>query len=283
MSDLPVTADDRVASAAPTRRRIRLRAPAARLWRPILMTVLSTVLFLALWELASRTIVNPYLVPPPSRVAQEAWPMILSGTIFSNAAISLWRVFVGFVLGSAAAILIGVPMGRLRLVNELLDPVIEFLRYISPTAMIPIAIIWFGIGEASKYFLIFWGTFFFVLVNTVSGVMRVPATRVQAAQCLGASRLRIFLTVVLPSSVPAIVTGMRVAMASSFMSIIPAEMLAANSGLGYLLQTAGMLAQTERIFVALATISILGFATDRLFRKLVTLTLGRYVTPMAER
>jgi ABC-type nitrate/sulfonate/bicarbonate transport system permease component len=103
----------------------------------------------------------------------------------------------------------------------------ELLRYLSPTAMIPIAVIWFGIGEMSKYFLIFWGTFFIVLVNTTAGVWRAPITRQRAAECLGANRLQIFVMVVVPSAVPYIVTGMRVAMASSFMSIIPAEIIAA--------------------------------------------------------
>ena len=141
-----------------------------------------------------------------------------------------------------------------------------------------IAIIWLGIGEGSKYFLIFWGSFFIVLVNTVAGVQQLPIARQRAAQCLGASRLQIFVKVVIPSAIPLIFTGMRVAMAIAFMSIIPAEMLAADSGLGYLLQTSGLLLQTDRIFVALTTISVLGFLSDRLFRLLVGRTLSRYMT-----
>jgi NitT/TauT family transport system permease protein/taurine transport system permease protein len=162
-------------------------------------------------------------------------------------------------------------------VNELSDPIIEVLRYLSPTAMIPIAVIWFGIGETSKYFLIFWGTFFFVLINTIAGVVRTPVARQRAARCLGANELQIFLLVVIPSALPYIVTGMRVAMAASFMSIIPAEMLAADSGLGYLLQQSSLLIQTDRIFVALAMISGLGFLTDRLFRLVVERTLRRFM------
>jgi NitT/TauT family transport system permease protein/taurine transport system permease protein len=203
--------------------------------------------------------------------------MIKSGEIFRDIGISLVRVLIGFSLGSLAAIVTGVIMGRIRLINELLDPIIEVLRYLSPTAMIPIAVIWFGIGEQSKYFLIFWGTFFFVLINTVAGVIRTPVARQRAAQCLGANQLEIFLIVIIPSAIPYIITGMRVAMASSYMSIIPAEMLAAQSGLGHLLQVSGMLAQTDRIFVALAAISLLGFATDRLLRWLVHRTLNRYM------
>src|SRR5207237_1625688 len=160
-------------------------------------------------------------------------PMVRSGEIFRHMAISMARVGVGFVTGCAAAIVLGVILGRIRLVNDLLDPIIELLRFLSPTAMIPIAVIWFGIGETSKYFLIFWGTFFIVLINTTAGVMRAPIIRQRAAQCLGANALQIFLLVVIPSAAPYIVTGMRIAMASSFMSIIPAELLAAASGVRF--------------------------------------------------
>jgi ABC-type nitrate/sulfonate/bicarbonate transport system permease component len=253
----------------------------ARRFSPILrrfaMPVLSLFVVLAIWQLLSGTVFSRHLVPPPLTVVETAIPMLMSGEIFTHVGISLVRVLIGFALGTVLAVIVGVLMGRLRVVNELLDPVIEVMRYLSPTAMIPIAVIWFGIGETSKYFLIFWGTFFFVLINTVAGVMRTPVARQRAAQCLGASRLQIFALVVIPSAAPYIVTGMRVAMASSFMAIIPAEMLAADSGLGYLLQQSGLLLQTNRIFVALAAISALGFLTDRVFRWLVDLTLARYV------
>jgi len=116
-----------------------------------------------------------------------------------------------------------------------------------------------------------------VLINTIAGVVRTPVARQRAARCLGANELQIFLLVVIPSALPYIVTGMRVAMAASFMSIIPAEMLAADSGLGYLLQQSSLLIQTDRIFVALAMISGLGFLTDRLFRLVVERTLRRFM------
>src|SRR5258708_27147573 len=132
------------------------------------------------------------------------------------------RVMVGSLSGSLFGIVLGVLLGRIRVLHDLLDPIIELLRYLSPTAMIPIAVIWFGIGEMSKYFLIFWGTFFIVLINTTAGVMRAPVIRQRAAECLGATRLQIFLLLVVPSPAPYIVTGMPSALASSFMAIIPA-------------------------------------------------------------
>lgn len=245
--------------------------------RTLLLASTSVVIAFVTWQLLSTFVFNPFLIPPPLEVFRTAIPMVLSGEITADVAISMSRILVGFVLGSAAGIVMGVLLGRIRLLHDLLDPIIELLRYLSPTAMIPIAVIWFGIGELSKYFLIFWGTFFIVLINTIAGVWRAPVTRQRAAECLGANRLQIFVLIVIPSSVPYIVTGMRVAMASSFMSIIPAEILAADSGIGYLLQKSSMLLQTNRIFVALLTICLLGFIVDRIFRLLVDRVLARYM------
>ena len=246
-----------------------------------LLTLASIAIALLTWQVMSTFIFNPFLIPPPLEVVRTAIPMLLSGEIIADVSISMVRVLVGFTMGSLAAIVVGVLLGRVRLLHDLVDPIIELLRYLSPTAMIPIAVIWFGIGELSKYFLIFWGTFFIVLINTVAGVWRAPIARQRAAECLGASQIQIFVLVVIPSAAPYIVTGMRVAMASSFMSIIPAEILAADSGIGYLLQKSSMLLQTNRIFVALLTICVLGFIFDRLFRIAVDRMLSRYMSYIA--
>lgn len=252
-----------------------IAAPAIR---RLALTTASLLIGFCTWQLLSTYVFNPFLIPPPLEVFRTAIPMLASGEILSDVAISMIRVMVGFTTGSLAGVVIGVLLGRVRLLHDLLDPIMELLRYLSPTAMIPIAVIWFGIGEMSKYFLIFWGTFFIVLINTTAGVWRTPVARQRAAACLGASRLQIFVLVVVPSAVPYIVTGMRVAMASSFMSIIPAEILAADSGIGYLLQQSSLLLQTNRIFVALLTICVLGFVVDRIFRLVVDKVLARYMS-----
>ena len=258
-------------------RALRLSIGSGR-FRGMLLSTASLVIAFSIWQLLSTFIFNPFLIPPPVEVIRTAIPMVMSGEIFADVSISMSRILVGFFSGSLIGVILGVLLGRIRVLHDLLDPIMELLRYLSPTAMIPIAVIWFGIGEMSKYFLIFWGTFFIVLINTTAGVWRAPITRQRAAECLGANRLQIFLMVVIPSAVPYIVTGMRVAMASSFMSIIPAEILAADSGIGYLLQKSSMLLQTNRIFVALLTICILGFAVDRLFRFFVQRVLARYMS-----
>lgn len=246
--------------------------------RTLVLTVASLLIAFFVWQFLSTFVFNPFLIPPPLEVISTAIPMIVSGEILADVSISMSRVLVGFLVGSFVGVVAGVLLGRIRLLHDLLDPIIELLRFLSPTAMIPIAVIWFGIGELSKYFLIFWGTLFIVLISTIAGVWRAPIARQRAAECLGANRFQIFALIVIPSSVPYIVTGMRVAMASSFMSIIPAEILAADSGIGYLLQKSSMLLQTNRIFVALLTICILGFVVDRIFRFFVDRILSRYMS-----
>jgi NitT/TauT family transport system permease protein/taurine transport system permease protein len=246
-------------------------------WRKAAMFVLSFGTFIALWKFASTYLVSPYIIPPPDDVLRTAIPMITTAEIPRHILASLSRVTVGFSLGSVLGIVTGILMGRIKWVHDLLDPVIEFFRFLSPTAMIPIAVIWFGIGETSKYFLIFWGSFFVVLINAIHGVMATPPIRLRASECLGATRLQIFVHIVLPSAIPSIVTGMRVAIALSFMSIIPAEILAADSGLGFLLQQSSLLLQTNRVFVVLAVFGILGGVSDWAFQQAASRLLGRYL------
>lgn len=238
---------------------------------------LSFGLGLAAWEAISLFIFGPFLIPPPQAVVRAFIPMSASGELLHDVVMSLSRVFVGFVSGGIVALFLGLLMGRIRLLHDLADPILQVMRFLSPTAMIPIVVIWFGIGEMAKYSLVFWGTIFSVLISTIAGVMRTPHIRQNAALCLGASEAQIFRLIVLPSAIPYIVVGLRLSLASAFISIIPAELLAADSGLGYLLQQSSLLQQTDRIFVALVMICTIGFCADRLFQAIVTTLLRRYL------
>ena len=137
-------------------------------WRPVLLSAASLAIALCTWQFLSTVLFNPFLIPPPLEVFRTAIPMLASGEILTDVSISMSRVLVGFISGSLVGVVMGVLLGRIRLLHDVLDPIMELLRYLSPTAMIPIAVIWFGIGELSKYFLIFWGTFFIVLINTTA-------------------------------------------------------------------------------------------------------------------
>jgi NitT/TauT family transport system permease protein/taurine transport system permease protein len=270
------SAEERV-GAIPARRRPRLGARwRARLRRSGLVLI-SLMLGLAAWEAMSLLVFGPFLIPPPQAVVRAFVPMSASGELPHDVAMSLSRVFVGYAAGGVFALILGLLMGRIRLLHDLADPILDFMRFLSPTAMIPIAVVWFGIGELAKYSLVFWATIFIVLISTIAGVVRTPRIRQNAALCLGASESQIFRLIVLPSAVPQIVVGLRLALASAFVSIIPAELLAADSGLGYLLQQSSLLQQTDRIFVALVMICTIGFCADRLFQLVTGTLLRRYL------
>lgn len=256
---------------------IRLSEQVLGRMRAVTIFAGSVVLGLAAWQVVASLFFNPYVLPPPTRVFQSAWETAASGELPAMVGISLIRICVGFVLGSVAGIALGLMMGQSRIIGEFFDPLVELIRPISPVAMIPIAIVWFGIGEASKYFIIAYGVFFVTLLNTIAGVRHTPAVRKRAAMCLGAGRWTMFVRVILPSAVPYINTGMRVALGGAFMSVIAAEMIAANEGIGYFIMQARLLVQTQRIFVGLVTLGVMGFLTDRVYRILVALLLGKYL------
>lgn len=275
MSDLPQLAASSVPRGGSSLQGIWAKVGRRRL-RAGGMVVLSFALGFGIWTFLSHVVFDPMLLPPPVEVGKTLWPMLKSGELWDDARASLVRIGVGFGLGSVVGVALGVLMGRIRIFRELTDPVVELLRYTSPTAMISIAIIWFGIGESSKYFLVFWGVVFIVLVNTWEGVRQTPTIRERAGRSLGARDIGILLHIVVPGCVPYILAGLRIALASGFVSVIPAEMLAARSGLGYLLQQSSLFGQTNRIFVALVTITALGFASDSLLRWLGGTALRRY-------
>jgi ABC-type nitrate/sulfonate/bicarbonate transport system permease component len=257
--------------------RFGLRARHVAVLRNLGFIAASFSLALASWSIVSNYLVGPFLIPPPLAVLKAFGPMTASGDLYRDVGMSLSRVAVGYATGVVFALTLGLFMGRMRALHDLLDPIVQLMRFLSPTAMIPIVVIWFGIGELAKYALVFWGTIAIVLVNTIAGVLRTPKIRQNAALCLGASEAQIFRLIVLPSAVPFIVIGMRLALASAFVSIIPAELLAADSGLGYLLQQSSLLLRTDRIFVALVTICLVGFIADQLFYWSTHFFLRRYL------
>jgi NitT/TauT family transport system permease protein len=230
----------------------------------------------ALWHLAAVYVVGSVLFPPPWRVAVKAWELARDGVLGPQIAISMQRILIGFAGGSAIGVPVGLAIGSFGRVRRVLEPYTEFFRFIPATAMITVAVIWFGIGEGSKIFLIIYTTVFVVIVNTAAGVGAVAPNKIRAAQSLGASRTQIFLFVALPATVPYILTGMRAAMGNSFITIIAAELIAANAGLGKMIWDARLFMLVDQIFVALVMLGLLGFITDRLFRWAIYAFAGRY-------
>jgi NitT/TauT family transport system permease protein len=229
-----------------------------------------------IWQLTSIYLVGSVLFPPPTVVFRKGLVLARSGILFEHLWASLQRILAGFVAGSLLGIPIGLAMGSFRPVRKILEPYTEFLRFIPSVAMITVAVIWFGIGEASKVFLIIYTTIFIVILNTAAGVSAIAPNKIRAAESLGATQAQIFFHVALPATVPYILTGMRLAMANSFTTIVAAELIAANDGLGKMLWDGRLFMLVDEIFVSLVTLGFLGFATDRLFRWSIYTFAGKY-------
>ncbi len=229
-----------------------------------------------LWHVASTWIAPSALFPTPWKVVLKAIELARDGTLWEQTSASLGRIAAGFAGGSLIGIPLGLAIGSFPVVRRLLEPYTEFLRFIPATAMITVAVIWFGIGEGSKIFLIIYTTVFIVIINTAAGVSAVAPNKIRAARSLGANALQVFLFVALPATVPYILTGMRLAMANSFVTIIAAELVAANNGLGRMIWDSRLYMLVDDIFVALLVLGLLGFAADRLFRWGIYAFAGRF-------
>ncbi len=248
-----------------------------RLLRQAAMAALSLAVILIAWHLSVGTLFNSALVPTPEATFAKAWGMLKSGELFMHIGVSLRRVLIGYVIGCVSGIMLGAVMGRFWLARELAEPILELIRPISPVAIVPLAMLWFGIGEMSKYFIIIYATVIIVLLNTAAGVSRTPITRIRAARCLGATEYEVFLKVVLPSAVPFILTGMRVALGFSFMGIVAAELIGAREGLGFLIMNSQLLLQTDQLFVGLLSLGVVGLIVDRAFRSVLHRSTRRYM------
>jgi len=238
------------------------------------------VLVLAFWQaLSSSGLINAVVLPSPVAVlvrwwaylmpadpydpAQSSWFLwALSGEMLHDAWSSLYRVVLGFAVGAGLALPLGLMMGTSDRVHALMDPLLQVLRPIPPIAYIPLAILWFGLGNAPAVFLIAIGAFFPVLMNTVAGVRHVDGIYLRAARNLGAGRMTMFLRVILPAATPYILAGARIGIGTAFIVVIVSEMIAVNAGLGFRILEAREFMWSDKIIAGMFTIGILGLAID---------------------
>lgn len=207
------------------------------------------------------------LLPPPLLTAQTFFKLIVSGELFVHIGASLGRVISAWLLSSLVAIPLGLAMGRWKRFEQFLDPVVELFRPISPLAWIPLAILWFGIGETGKIFIIFIATFFPILLNTISGVKSVDPVLVRAGQVLGCNNdWALFTKVILPAAMPTIIVGLRISFGTGWAAIIAAELVAAQVGLGYLISDGMEILRSDLVLVGMVTIGILGVMIDAVFQ-----------------
>ncbi len=218
-----------------------------------------------LWFVVTHyKLVNPLFLPPPREVWEGAVDLIQAGELREHIAASLWRMFMGFVVGSFTGVVIGILMGQFRFFHAAVGPLVEIIRPIPGLAWIPVALIWFGIEDASKVFIISMGVFLAVVTNTFVGVRSLDPVLVRAARSLGANRRDVFFRVVLPGTLPHIFTGFRLGVQVSFALLVAAELVGSTSGLGFLIQDARNYFRGDLVILGMAVIGALGFSITRL-------------------
>ena len=270
----PVAAVASAPAAAPTppalkRRRTgfwTVRAPISRraYW---VLAVTGLVTPLLMWAaLAAWGGMDPTFMPSPLAVLSKTWDWALENNLLEDMGISVYRVVAGFVLSAVIALPLGLLIGSFRSVQALLEPLTDLIRYMPAVAFIPLVMLWVGIDEGSKISIIFIGTFFQMVLMVAEDVRRVPAAQVEAAQTMGANRRELIEKVILPSAKPALLDTMRITMGWAWTYLVVAELVAANSGLGYAILRAQRFLQTDTIFAGIIVIGLIGLVTDQLFR-----------------
>jgi ABC-type nitrate/sulfonate/bicarbonate transport system permease component len=221
-------------------------------------TIGGIVTFLAVWTVASLALGNAILLPNPTAVVLGFFTLIADGTLVSDVGASLKRVLGGFAIASVIAVPLALLMAFSRPIGLLVNPVVMFLRPIPPIAWIPIAILWFGIGDPPSYFITAVAAFFPIFINSYAGGHAVQPEHLHAARSLGAGPRALFTRIYLPSAMPMIATGLRIGLGQSWMAVVTAELIAAHSGLGYMIQANRLALETGLVLVGMCVIGLLG-------------------------
>lgn len=236
-------------------------------------SIVSVVLIFALWSIAvALEWANPIFLPPATEVLGQFVTVATDGfrgtTLWGHLGISLYRLLVGFVLGCVIGIPIGFAMALSKVCRGFFDPIVEFMRPIPPLALIPLSIIWLGIGNVSKIFLLFLAALWVMVLAARAGVLGIRLSKIHAAYTLGASKKQVLMKVILPNALPEIFTGMRVAMGVCWGTLVAAELVGADAGIGFMITVAGKFLETGLVFVGIIMIGVIGAAIDVGMRKL---------------
>lgn len=237
-----------------------------RIWSLLAVTVLLCVW----WLVTSRELVEPLFVPSPAAVLETFVQVTVRGyrgvTLFVHLGHSLYRVLAGFLLAVVTAVPLGLMMGRSRRLRALFDPLIELYRPLPPLAYYTLLIVWMGIEDSSKIALLYLAAFPPLSISSMAAVDRIPAHRIECARCLGVGGWTLLRTVVLPSALPGIFTGLRVSIGFTYTTLVSSEIVAAVNGIGWLVLDAGRFLRTDVIFVGILTMGFTGLILDRLIR-----------------
>ena len=242
--------------------------------RDRLLNVISPLALLILWELCARFgFIDTRFFPAPSSVIATMVEMLRSGELVTHTAVSLQRLAYGAVLGGVPALVIGIARGLNRPIRALVDPLVAATYPIPKSAILPLALLIFGLGEGSKIFMVAIGVFFPVVINTTTGVLEINKIYLDVGQNYKANRWNMFWTIALPGALPVIMTGFKLGIGIGLVLIAVAEMVGAKSGLGYLIWSAWSTFAVEQMYVGLFVIAIIGFlltlALDELERVII--------------
>ena len=251
------------ATKSPVRRSLSTR------W--ISLLTLAALVFIW-WAVTASGLIEPLFLPPPSAVLQKGWLLVTSGymdsTLWQHLGASLGRIGLGLGFAALTAVPVGIAIGANRIARGVLDPLIEFYRPIPPLAYLPLIVIWCGIGELSKVLLIYLAIFAPIAIATATGVRTVDPAKLRAAQSLGATRLQLIRHVILPSALPDILTGVRIGLGVGWSTLVAAELIAATSGLGFMVQSAAQFLVTDVVVLGILVIALIAFAMEMGLRAL---------------
>lgn len=234
---------------------------------------------LLLWlGVAKLRLISFYIIPPPEQVLATALGLLANGTLFKHLSTSFYRVMAGFGISFLFAFPLAVLLGMNRRLAPYINPPVEFVRHIPPLACIPMLILWFGIGEASKLAVIIMAAFFPIFLNTLNGISQCDSKLLEVGDAFGLSGREKFCRIIFPASLPAIIVGMRLGLGYSWRALIGAELVAASAGIGYMILDAEQISRSDIVIIGILTIGLVGYSIDYLFLK-----IAQYGMPWAQR
>ena len=252
---------------APREAAVRRHVPVA------VISAITVAAIIGLWGLASAyALVSPVFLPSPRQVVIALYNLVVTGfvdaTLAEHVGASLYRIFGALIASIVIGIPAGIAIGTSRVGRGILDPIVEFLRPLPPLAYLPLVIIWVGIGEASKITVIALSMLPSIILSTSAGVRSVSKDHVNAARALGASNRQVLTEVVLPSSVPSILTGIRIALGAGWTTLVAAELVAATSGIGFMIQSAAQFLVTDIVIAGIVVIALIAILLEYIARQI---------------
>jgi taurine transport system permease protein len=251
----------------PSVNQVRPSPWSARRYRYVGISIVSGSTFIALWEYLSWIrVIDPQFFPPPTAVWGELIKLLSDGTLVADILVSARRVLLGFALSATIGIPLGILLGTVPTVRWIVQPIILIIRPLPSLAWIPLSMLWLGIGEGQKYAIVFMGTLAPLVVYVTDATLRVESIYIRAAQNLGASRIRIMLEITLPSTVPSIISALKVTLALAWTCIISAEMVGSMNGLGFLIWNAKDWSNVGQVIIGMLAISATVLGLDSIIR-----------------